>query len=207
MVGLEPPPQRILSSALCNSRARSPIPIFGRVSGPDFKLAPRDRWEEERAERPLFLTVRRFLQTCRTGRRFRALAASPKRKGPPRFWRGGLRGEVPCFLVGWLAGYTPDQGKEGRIFKDEIALGSQMRMENRLGWMEPPLRYRLISGLFHCNRRAWNAVKAEELLKRPFERCSAFSARRWRCTAPFHSYKCVPQNLAFLHRFSLGSGD
>src|SRR5436853_2767912 len=93
-VGVEPPPHRFLSSALCNSRARSFIPGSGGVlvqqrSPPPFPLTHRQR--------------------------------RPKKSGPPALGAGGFREEVPCFRVGWLVGSTPDQGIKVGLFKDEIA--------------------------------------------------------------------------------------
>jgi hypothetical protein len=85
--------------------------------------------EKERAKRPFPLTVRSFLQTSRRRGVFRA--GAPEKKRPPRLSAGGLRGEVPCFLVGWFGWIYPCSGeiKEGS-FKDGGSLAISFK-----GWI------------------------------------------------------------------------
>src|ERR687896_325320 len=56
----------------------------------------------------------------------------PQKDAPPNaLRRGGLRGEVPCFVVGWVGWIYPCTGDKGGIFKGR----DRVRISNEDGYL------------------------------------------------------------------------
>jgi len=126
-----------------------PVRPVGESGGLVFKVVPRDLVGRENGQSVRFPSLSvPFCKRARPGEYFRGgnsgtvREGARKRKGPPPFG-GGLRGEVPCFLVGWIGWIYPCSGekKEGS-FKDGDRLRSPLKDGYGVaGWNLPLVTY------------------------------------------------------------------